>query len=83
MTADETLPLFKPKHEHTLLFQPQATPELRPCGSCGNMSVELYHWECSCGIGGYAVICWACSMKLDDLPASYETADEAVKAWNV
>ena len=80
--TDETLPLFVSEHEHTLCFKPRASPELRHCRTCGNTKVELYHWDCTCGIGGYAVVCWACSMKSDDLPASYETADEAVKAWN-
>lgn len=79
MTEDKTLPLFKAKHEHTLLCQPRASPELKPCRSCGNAKVELYNWECICGIGGYAVICWACTT---ELPKSNESADEAIKVWN-
>ena len=82
MMSDETLPLFNVEHEHTLCFEPRASPKLKPCRLCGNAKVELYHWHCTCGIGGYAVVCWACSMKSDDLPAGYETVDEAVKAWN-
>lgn len=82
MTVEKTLPLFEPEHEHILIFHPKEALELNACSICGASNVGLYHYECTCDIEGWAVICWNCYMNGSTPLEKYETAEKAVRAWN-
>ena len=82
MSIDTTFPLFETRHEHILIYHAETYSELNPCPECKNSKIGLYHYECSCGLGGWKVICWPCYMRSEELIRGYESAEMAVKAWN-